>query len=81
MKKFIDEKIIFDKIFSIFNLANFRPLHILDNELYCILCEIISSYSLQRILLKLCRYVTDILKMCMKKFNEEKILFDKFTAF
>ena len=25
------------------------------------------------------RYVTDILKMCMKKFNAEKIIFDKFT--
>ena len=24
------------------------------------------------------RYVTDILKMCMKKFNAEKIIFDKF---
>ena len=27
------------------------------------------------------RYVTDILKMCMKKFNREKIIFDKFTGF
>ena len=27
------------------------------------------------------RYVTDILKMCMKKFNPEKIIFDKFTGF
>ena len=27
------------------------------------------------------RYVTDILKMCMKKFNAEKIMFDKFTGF
>ena len=27
------------------------------------------------------RYVTDILKMCMKKFNAEKIIFDKFTGF
>ena len=27
------------------------------------------------------RYVTDILKMCMKKFNAEKIFFDKFTGF
>ena len=27
------------------------------------------------------RYVTDILKMCMKKFNLEKIIFDKFTGF
>ena len=28
-------------------------------------------------LLILWRYVTDILKMCMKKFNDEKIIFDK----
>ena len=27
------------------------------------------------------RYVTDILKMCMKKFNPEKIIFNKFTGF
>ena len=27
------------------------------------------------------RYVTDKLKMCMKKFNAEKIIFDKFTRF
>ena len=29
----------------------------------------------------LCRYVTDILKMCMKKFSAEKIFFDKFKLF
>ena len=28
-----------------------------------------------------CRYVTDILKMCMKKFDAEKIFFDKLTGF
>ena len=27
------------------------------------------------------RYVTDILKMCMKTFNAEKIIFDKLTGF
>ena len=27
------------------------------------------------------RYATDILKMCMKKFNAENIIFDKFTGF
>ena len=32
------------------------------------------------ILLKLCSYVTDILKMCILKFNE-KIIFNKFTPF
>ena len=26
-------------------------------------------------------YVTDILKMCLKKFNAVKMIFDKFTAF
>ena len=29
----------------------------------------------------LSRYVTDILKMCMKKFDAEKIVFDKLTGF
>ena len=29
----------------------------------------------------LCRYVTDILKMCMTKFDDEKIFFDKLTGF
>ena len=29
----------------------------------------------------LCRYITDILKMCMKKFDAEKIFFDKLTGF
>ena len=29
----------------------------------------------------LCKYVTDILKMCKKKFYDEKIIFDTFAAF
>ena len=29
----------------------------------------------------LCRYVTDILKLCIKKFDAEKIFFDKLTGF
>ena len=29
----------------------------------------------------LCKYVTDIMKMCMKKFDAEKIFFDKLTGF
>ena len=29
----------------------------------------------------LCRYVTDIMKMCMNKFDAEKIFFDKLTGF
>ena len=28
-----------------------------------------------------CRYVTDILKMCMKKLDAEKIFFDKLRGF
>ena len=40
-----------------------------------------SEKCLQCILLMPERYVTDILKMCMKKFNAEKIIFDKFTGF
>ena len=31
--------------------------------------------------LTLCRYVTEILKMCMKKFDAEKLVFDKLTGF
>ena len=29
----------------------------------------------------LLRYVTDVLKMCIKKFGAEKIFFDKLTVF
>ena len=29
----------------------------------------------------LCRYVTDILMICMKKFGAEKMFFDKLTVF
>ena len=46
----------------------------------CIICEISSSYSLQCILLILCKYVTDIKKICMKKIIKIKKI-DKFTAF
>ena len=28
-----------------------------------------------------CRYVTDIIKMCMKKFDAEENFFDKLTGF
>ena len=40
-----------------------------------------SSESFHWIISALCRYVADILKMCMKKFDAEKIFFDKVTAF
>ena len=33
------------------------------------------------IALILCRYVTDILQMCMMNLSAEKNIFDKFTAF
>ena len=29
----------------------------------------------------LCRYVTDIMKICIKKFDAEKIFFDKLPGF
>ena len=29
----------------------------------------------------LCRYVTDILKICMKKFDADKVFFDKLIGF
>ena len=45
------------------------------------LCEINSSYSFHWIFSALCRYVTDILKMCMKKFDAEKIFLDKLAGF
>ena len=39
------------------------------------------AFSVSFFLLMHGRYLTDILKMCMKKFNAEKIIFDKFTGF
>ena len=75
MKNYNAEKIIFDKFTAFFNLAIFRLL------LTYILCEINSSYGFQYFFSVLCRHVTDILKMCMKNYNDEKIFFDKFTAF
>ena len=52
------------------------------NKLYkCIVCEINPYYSLQCILLILYRYATNILKMCMNKFDAKKMIFDKFAGF
>ena len=48
---------------------------------YYILCEINSSESFHWIFSILCRYVKDILKMCMKKFDAEKIFFNIYRAF
>ena len=75
MKNYNAEKIIFDKFTAFFNFGIFRLL------LTYILCEINSSLGFQYFFLVLCRHVTDILKMCMKNHNAEKIVFDKFTAF
>ena len=38
-----------------------------------------SAYFVKSTPPRVCRYITDILKTCMKKFNGKKI--DKFTAF
>ena len=40
-----------------------------------------SSWGFQLFFSILCRHVTDILKMCIKNFIGENIIFDKFTAF
>ena len=40
-----------------------------------------SSDIFQCILSILCRYVADILKLCMKELDVEKMIFDKFTSF
>ena len=44
-------------------------------------CVINSLYSFQSIILKPCIHVVGILKMCMRVFADEKIFFDKLTAF
>ena len=44
-------------------------------------CVINSSQSFQAINLKLCTYIKNILKMCMRIFADEKMIFDKITAF
>ena len=50
-------------------------LHTLWNQLPLELCEINFFYSCQCFLSILCRYVTNILKICMKKFNSEFFFF------
>ena len=43
-----------------------------------------SAYFVKSTILELsmlCRYVTDILKMCMKQYDVENIFFDKLTVF
>ena len=46
-----------------------------------LICEIKSLKSFHWIFSALYRYVTDILKMCMKKFDAEKIFLEKLTGF
>ena len=75
------EKIIFDKFTAFFNIAIFGPLLIYKNGWYCTFCEINSSKGFQYFFLILFRHVPHILKMCMKNYNTEKLIFDKFTAF
>ena len=62
----------------VFSLAIFRRLNLVNYSWLCILCEINSSLrAFTANFSTLCRYITDILKMCMKKFDAEKIFFDK----
>ena len=81
MKNYNAEKIVFDKFTAFFNLAIFRLLLTYNNGWKCILCEINSSEGFHCFFLILCRFVPDILKMCMKNFYAENFSFDKFTAF
>ena len=59
-----------------FELSNFRQLFAGYG-----VRVINSSYSFQWISLKPCILVVDILKMCMRIFADEKIIFDKIMAF
>ena len=52
----------------------FKPMHRTFAIVLSILCEINSSYSFKYSLLILCRYVPEILKICMKDYYAEKIL-------
>ena len=76
MKNYDAEKIIFDKFTAIFNIAIF--LIIAYKLIVGSACFVKSTPPRAFIL---CRHVPHILKMCMKNYNDEKIFFDKFTAF
>ena len=39
------------------------------------------SAPLTALVVKLCTYITDLVKMCMWEFNAEKVLFDKMVEF
>ena len=80
MKNYNDEKIIFDKFTAFFNIAIFGSLLIYNNGWWFTVCEINFSKGFQYFFSILCRHVPHILKMCMKNYNDEKIIFDKFTA-
>ena len=59
-------------------LSHFRqPFYIVGYEV----CVITSSYSFQWIILKPCILVEDILKLCMRVFDEAKTNFDRITAY
>ena len=76
MKNYNDEKIIFDKFTAFFNIVIF------DHCLYTIMVD--SAYfvkSTPPFFSILCRHVPHILKMCMKNYNTEKLISDKFTVF
>ena len=49
-------------------------------DIYYIHCEINSSKSFHWIFSTLCRYVTDILKMFLWKYDDEKICVDNFPT-
>ena len=74
-------KNFFDKFTAFFNIVIF------DNCLYTIMVG--SAYFVKSTPPRafsiffsiLCRHVPFILKMCMKNYNTEKIISDKFTAF
>ena len=73
-------KNIFWQTYGVFNIAVFRRLHLVNYDWSCILCEINLSKSFHWIFLAFCRYVTDILKMCMKEFDAETMFFKKLTG-
>ena len=55
-----------------FKLSHFRKfLH----------CKVKSFYSFQWLVLKLCRLIVDMLKICIRIFDGARINFDRITAF
>lgn len=73
MKKFDAEKNIFWQINRVLNLVILQPLHTLNFDWKCKLCEINSSYSFQWILLPF--------NTLMKKIDGDKILLENKQGF